>query len=240
MENEVQSFCSDNIFSITIRGIILIILLLILGFIVYRFYLTYFESKSVGLVRFILICLAFDLVCKKYLGNFIRILSCLLNIDQTLMRIIDFIPNSMFSFIVLRISYLLLQIYFDISIEYSERCKKAFLPISKITLIVYAFINFFSRFALAFMNNEPWMINGSEQNTMSVLGIIYSIISLSIIFWNIFLVYFKLRKSLTSSITDDIRGTLGMYAVIYFFTGVIFWIGFIIGLFWDPFSDDFK
>lgn len=240
MNNEVVNFCSHTIYSLISRVFIVSILLILQCLAIYRFYLTFVQNNSSGLVRYLLCCLSADIISNNHLGNSIWLFSCYYEFQKNFIEIMYFLPYTLYTLIVLRVSYLLLQIHFDLSSSIAEQRKVKYLLVIKIIFYVYAFIDFSSRLVLCFMDNEEWMVNGKVHDTITFLAMIYSVITLGISCYMIFLVYFKIKTRFRGYVGDEIRETLIMYAFVYIFCVVLYWVSFIFGAFWNEFSEDFK
>lgn len=240
MNNEVVNFCSHTIFSLITRVIIVSILAILQCIAIYRFYLTFFQNRSIGLVRYMLCCLTADIISNNHSGNSIWVFSCFYEFEKHFISVIYFMPYTLFTLIVLRVSYLLIQIQFDLSSTITEESKDKRLLAIRIVFYAYAFIDFSSRFILTFMNDEAWMVNGSAQVTVSFLGLIYSVLTLGICCAMIFMAYFKIKERFKGFVGDEIRKSLANYAFIYVFCVFLYWVSFVVGACWDGFSEYLK
>lgn len=230
MENAILDYSTTNNLATIFRAVLIGI------FSTIGFYSAIFCVKAIrnlnnqrsSMIIYISLSIFSFCLSNFHLVTIVHLLNCYFPYPKPLRLILIYLPCTIYTVIVSRFSFLLLDIYITFKTESSLETKENTLEILRYCLFMYVAIDFTSRLTISCIGDQPFIYKSSALETIMLLTIIFSILSLLMILIIILMVYLRIKSVLEYSLAQEVNGNLRLYAFSFTFMVLCFWISFII------------
>lgn len=148
---------------------------------------------------------------------------------KALCIILIYTPCSILTIIISRFAYLLKDIHLNLISDLSNESKKSHLYQTRVLLVIYICVDFFSRFIISCLGDQNWMFEESALQTVIILTIIFSLLSLFIIILLLSIVHKKVEQQLSLTLSQEINSNLRYYGYTFVYIVTCFWISVALG-----------
>lgn len=185
------------------------------------------ENQRSSMVAYVSLCILTFCLGNFYLVTIIHLLNCYFPYPRPLHLILIYLPCTIFTMIVSRFCFLLIDIYITFNSESSPESKEKALELVRYCLFMYVAIDFTSRLMLSCLGNQSWMYKSSALETIMLLTLIFSVSSLLMILLIILIVYLRVKSVLDFTLAQEVNGNLRFYAFSFTFIVICFWLSFL-------------
>lgn len=185
------------------------------------------ERKSIS--TFVLIFITLFSIGRKYLGFPIILFREFLSMNTFITRILFNLSFTLFSLILSRISYYLIDIYVNLSYWVN---KKRILKVSSLFFYNFCVFQLCFKSIFIFWPDNFLMIENSYDKTMGLINFVFMIISMVIYVFLILLVHNKLGYIQGNIIIKEIKSNLQYLILIVLPVLLYFIFAVIVGVFW--------
>ena len=226
MDNELgsQSLTICRLVLISIFGIFLI-------YLVYNGLKSHLsvQNKNSSMVTFISFCMSSICLGIFQSVTIMHLLGPFIKYPQALCIILIYTPCSILTIIISRFAYLLKDIHLNLINDLSNESKKSDLSRTRVFLLVYVCIDFLSRLVISCLGDQHWMFENSALQTVLILTIIFSLLSLFIIILLLAIVHQKVEQQLSLPLSQEINSNLRYYGYTFVYIITCFWISVALG-----------